>query len=211
MTYLHPSIFNSNESEINHLLNLEKDFSLLRFSSLKAHHDTGIKGLEIDIIRKLISKLLQIGEVYISSEIDLPDDLQKYKLKIPPKYIHTILKHSKILISDSQSMSMEAAMLGTPSIRFNDFVGRISVLNELEEIYGLTFGIKPTNTKLLFSKTDFLLNQPDIKTLFKERRDKMINDKIDVLSFFCWLIDNYPQSLNIIKQNTCFIDREFKE
>jgi len=106
-----------------------------------------------------------------------------------------------MIISDSQSMSVEAAMLGVPSIRFNSFVGKIGVLNELEQVYGLTFGIKPENPEELFNKLDELINQPNLKLDFATRRQKMLSDKIDVTAFFVWFIENYPESAAIMKNN----------
>ena len=38
-----------------------------------------------------------------------------------------------MLVCDSQSMTVEAAILGIPSIRYSDFSGRIGVLEELEK------------------------------------------------------------------------------
>jgi predicted glycosyltransferase len=87
----------------------------------------------------------------------------KYQLKINPSDMHHLLYLSDLLISDSQSMSMEAAMLGTPSIRISDFAGRISVLNELELKFGLTFGYKPNQVKPIIDKIDELLNDLDLK------------------------------------------------
>ena len=43
-----------------------------------------------------------------------------------------------------------------------------------------------------------------MKNLKKEwqlRREKMLSEKIDVASFFVWLIENYPQSVSIIKND----------
>ena len=39
-------------------------------------------------------------------------------------------------------MAAEAGVLGVPFVRFNDFVGRIGYLNELENDYELGYGIK---------------------------------------------------------------------
>ena len=41
-------------------------------------------------------------------------------------------------IGDSQSMAIEAALLGTPGIRFNDFNNKIGHLNELKNVYKLS-------------------------------------------------------------------------
>ena len=56
---------------------------------------------------------------------ELTEDLKEYRLSIDPKDIHHILFFADIFISDSQTMTAEAAVLGTPSIRYNDFVGRL--------------------------------------------------------------------------------------
>ncbi len=210
LIYLHPSVYQSNEDELSKLINLDEDYSILRFAKLTAHHDVGIKGLDISLVRELMKRLDKIGKVYISSEIELPADLRKHELRIPLNYIHTLLDNAKVLISDSQSMSMEAAMLGTPSIRFNDFAGRISVLEELEKDYGLTFGIKTDYPEKLLEKTDELLHQKDLRVDFKHRRNKMLNDKIDVLRFVVWFINEYPSSAQKLEEEPTFVDNAFK-
>lgn len=106
-----------------------------------------------------------------------------------------------MLISDSQSMTMEAAMLGVPSIRFSDLAGRIGVLEELENKYGLTFGIKTSEPERLFQKIHELLGIPDLRQEWQRRREKMLSDKIDVTAFFVWFIENYPESYRIMKAN----------
>jgi uncharacterized protein len=71
--------------------------------------------------------------------------------------MHHVLANASLLISDSQSMSVEAAMLGVPSLRFSSFAGKISVLEELEHKYKLTFGIDPSSpNKLLFKIEDII-------------------------------------------------------
>jgi predicted glycosyltransferase len=99
-----------------------------------------------------------------------------------------------MLICDSQSMSVEAAILGIPSIRYSSFVGRISVLEELEHKYSLTYGIKAGYTEQLLQKTSELLQLNDLKTEFEDRRKKMLSEKINVTEFLVWLIENYPSS-----------------
>lgn len=48
---------------------------------------------------------------------------------------------ASLYIGDSQTMSAEAGVLGVPFVRFNDFVGRIGYLRELEDVYELGYGI----------------------------------------------------------------------
>ena len=51
---------------------------------------------------------------------------------------------ASLYIGDSQTMSAEAGVLGVPFVRFNDFVGRIGYLRELEDTYELGYGIHAT-------------------------------------------------------------------
>ena len=139
-------------------------------------------------------------KVYISSEGDLDERFRTYQLKIKHSDIHHLMAFSSLLISDSQSMSVESAMLGTPNLRFSDFSGRISVLEELEHKYGLTKGIKTTEPQQLIENTRVLLSKDSIEE-FKEHRRKMLEDKIDVTSFLTWYIEDYPESRKIMKKN----------
>jgi hypothetical protein len=91
--------------------------------------------------------------------------------------------------------------MGTPFIRFNDFVGRLGYLSELEDKYQLGFGIKPEQEKILYDKLRELLEINDLKPLFAERRRKMLTDKIDVSKFLTWFIENYPESSKTMKDN----------
>ena len=100
-------------------------------------------------------------------------------------------------------------MLGTPAIRFNDFVGakKISVLEELEHQYGLTYAIPSVEPERLYQKIDELLSMPNLKDEFQQRRQRMLKEKIDVTSFFTWFIEHYPDSVVETKQ----ADKKFWE
>ena len=81
-------------------------------------------------------------------------------------------------------MAAEAAVLGTPGIRFNDFVGKLGYLEELEHKYKLTFGIKTAFPDKLLNKVEDILNVPDIDEVWRKRREYMLNNTIDVGLFF---------------------------
>src|SRR5690606_13332766 len=108
---------------------------------------------------------------------------------------------ASLYIGDSQTMAAEAAVLGTPSIRFNDFVGKLGYLEELEHKYGLTYGIKTSEPEKLLAKIDELLSFPHIKDEWAKRRDKMLSEKIDVTAFMVWFIENYPASVKVMREN----------
>ena len=66
--------------------------------------------------------------MYITSERELPEEFEKYRIKIKVNDIAHAIYFAELLIADSQTMSAEAAVLGTPYIRYNDFIGKISYL-----------------------------------------------------------------------------------
>ena len=193
LAYLHPNHF-------KYLSNGNKKIALIRLSNLEAFHDTGIKGFDEDVLTQIIQLLSGQFKVLLSSEKPMGPYFDEYLLKIHPNEIHNVMCKAAVLISDSQSMTMEAAMLGVPSIRYNDFAGRIGVLEELEHKYQLTYGLKPGNPEKLYQTLKRLIAIPDMAGEFQKRRMKMLKDKIDVTMFFTWLIQNYPKSIKIIKK-----------
>lgn len=200
LCYLHPNYFSPQKKVLDKYAISEDSFFIIRSVSLSAHHDKNIRGLNNQIVERLIELLSPYGRVYISSERELPLNLRPYKLEINPLDMHHLLFYAKMLIGDSQSMAHEAALLGTPSFRYNDFAGRIGVLNELEQKHNLTFGIKPDSPEILIDKVKYMLENYN-KEKFKQSAIKMISEMIDVTKFLTWLIENYPNSAYILKDN----------
>lgn len=121
-----------------------------------------------------------------------------------------------LYIGDSQSMAVEAAMLGVPSLRFNDFVGKkkIGVMEELEHVYGLTYGISSHEPDRLYAKIQELLNyqtpNTTLRSEFQARRQQMLADKIDVTAFFTWFIEHYPASATQAKNADAAFWQQFR-
>ena len=202
--YLHPLVFNPN-IEILKKYNFSSKYTLIRLAKLTAHHDFGISGINLNTLDKIIEILEAHGfEIHITAEGKIHEKYNKYLLKINSSHIHHILAGSSLLICDSQSMSVEAAMLGIPSIRVSDFSGRISVLEELEKKYDLTYGIKPFEEEKIINKLKELLAYPNLSQEFQKRKVKMLNDKINVSDFITWFIQNYPKSIKTLKDNPEF-------
>lgn len=200
LAYLHPNVFVPDDKKLGGI-DVNQPFFILRLVNLVAHHDVNIKGLNGDLIGQILKKLEKRGVVYISSEKELSKDLQKYKLPINVKYIHHAMAFSNLFLGDSQSMAVEASMLGVPNIRYNDFAGKINVLNEIENHYGLTNSLGTKYPQKLLDLIDSLLDEQNLKESYQLKRNKMLNDKIDVTAFFVWFIENYPESARIMKEN----------
>lgn len=191
LAYLHTNRFSPDPKIVDQYFPHNETYFILRFAQLNAYHDISANahGINGDVANRIINILSKHGKIYITSERQLEPELEPYRLNINPLDIHHIMAFATLYIGDSQSMAVEAAMLGTPSVRFNDFAGKIGVLEELENKYQLTFGIPSSEPERLFHTIEQLLAMPDLKQVFQQRRAVMLKDKIDVATFFTDFIE----------------------
>lgn len=203
LSYLHPNYFTPDKNIVSKYFNPDQPYFLLRFALLKAYHDldADAHGINTIIAQHLIEKLEPHGNVYITSERELEPQFEKYRIKINPIDMHHVMAYAQLYIGDSQTMAAESGILGVPFIRFNDFVGRIGYLRELEDDYHLGYGVKSNNVEKLYQTVDELLMMDNRKEIFQKRREKYLSDKIDVTAFYTWFIENYPESKRIMKEN----------
>jgi predicted glycosyltransferase len=194
LAYLHPNQFQPDPNILTGLgVQPGELFFVVRLVALKAYHDVGHAGLSLDAQRRLIERLSQRGRVFITVEGDLPEGFRPYQMPIPPHQIHHALHYAAMLISDSQTMTIEAAVLGTPAIRCNTFVGRCSVIEELEHKYGLTYGFLPVHEERMFRRIDELLDDPGLHGKWQRKRERMLADKIDLTAWMVDYVENYGQ------------------
>ncbi|MFZ7114088.1 MAG: DUF354 domain-containing protein [Bacteroidota bacterium] len=187
LAYLHPNVFSADKNIVRKYFNPDEKYFILRFAKLKAHHDSGVQGIDTKTASRLIEMMSKYGKVYITAERELEKEFEPYRLNIKPIDMHHVMAFASLYIGDSQTMAAEAGVLGIPFIRYNDFVGRIGYLRDIEETYGLGYGIKPGNQEQLLAKVEELLNTKDLKEIWEGKRKKMLNDKIDVTDFFIQL------------------------
>lgn len=202
MAYLHPNRFSPSAEIVRQYgINIDEPYFLIRFVNHMAHHDNKADGIDYRFAESIINMLRPYGRIFISSESPLNNKLDEYSLQINPLDIHHVMAFADMFISDSQSMSIEAALLGVPSVRCSDFAGRISVLEELEKNYQLTFGFKSNQVDKIFSKINELISLPNSREIFQQRRQIMLRDKIDFSAFLTWFVENYPQSDEIMRKD----------
>ena len=201
LAYLHPNHFTPDKKVVEKYFSAEKPYFIIRFAKLNAHHDSGIQGINLEIAKNIIQKLKSHGDIYITSERALEQELEPYRIAINLLDMHHVMAFAQLYIGDSQTMAAEAGVLGIPFIRFNDFVGRIGYLDELENDYQLGFGIKTKDVEKLYKTVDDLIIMPDRKEIFAKRKEKMLSEKIDYAQFLTWFIENYPESKKTMKEN----------
>ena len=199
LAYLHPNHFTADKSVVEKYFSADEPYFILRFAKLNAHHDAGIQGINAEIAQRLIDILKPQGRIYITSERELEPQFEQYRIKINPLDMHHVMAFASLYIGDSQTMAAEAAVLGTPFVRFNDFVGRIGYLRELEDDYQLGYGIKASeegSVERLCNAVSELANltPAERKARYQTRRAKMLSEKIDYAKFLTWFIENYPSS-----------------
>lgn len=188
LSYLAPAYFSPDISVINKY-GLEPDaYFVLRFNNFHAHHDIGHGGIPEEVKERLIKLLMSFGQVYITSEGTLNKKYEKYQLKVNPVEIHHVLAFARMYIGDSQTMTSEAAVLGTPAIRCNTFKGKIAYLKDLEEKYQLTYAFLPSEAELMLEKVKLLLTQGNLKQTWKTRKETMLSEMVDVNEYIIKLL-----------------------
>ncbi|MFH1942855.1 MAG: hypothetical protein ABIL68_12210, partial [bacterium] len=178
LAYLHPDVFQPDRQLIKNKYGLEPhQYIVVRHSAYQAHHDWKEQGISSEVWLE-VGKVISSYPVVRSSEKDT-------QFEIDPLDIHHVLGLAKLILSDSQTMSMEAACLGVPSIRYNSFVGRISVLEEMDRRYELTYGFKPGQDTAMLEKIRELLSQKELETAWALKRRKLLSEKENLTD---WLI-----------------------
>lgn len=184
LAYLHPNVFQPTK-DIPQKYGLKPyGYSIMRLSALSAHHDRGAIGISSNKKNNIKNLLGKYGIVIESHE----NELEK-KYNINPLDMHHILAFAKILVSDSQTMTAEASVLGIPSVRCNTFVGKISYLDELEYKYGLTYGFFPQDNDKMFEKMKELLTNQNLNEEWQKKRQTMLKDKVDLTNWIIKLIE----------------------
>ena len=206
LAYLHPAVFTPDRARIRDL-DGDRPYFLLRFVELTAHHDTGKRGIPAGLAREIIGRLERRGRVYITSERTLEPEFEPYRIRIHPRDMHHALFFADLLIGDSQTMTAEAAVLGTPALRFNDFVGQLSYLEELEHRWQLTYGFRTDQEHRLLSKLDALLDLPDRKETWQRRRAEMLRSNVNLSALLEWFVETFPSSWETARRDPVFYRR----
>lgn len=206
LAYLHLKHFKPNPDIFKDLnIDINDKYIVMRFVAWKAGHDVRQRGFDLNTKIKCVRDLEKYGRVFISSEDKLPKELEDYRINLPPEKMHDLLYYAQMLVGDSQTMTTEAAVLGTPAIRYNTFVGEKDMSNfiELEQKYGLIFNY--SDPIIAINKAVELIQKSNLKEEWNVKREKLLKDKIDVSKFMVQLIENYPESFFKYKESGVLI------
>ncbi len=203
LAYLHPNRFKPDKSVLTELgLNEGQSYVVIRFVSWTASHDIGHKGISLENKVKAVRAFSKHARVFISSEDPLPPELESFRFTCPRNRMHDAMALSSLVFGESATMAAEAAVLGVPAI-YLDNTGR-GYTQELENKYGLVFNFTESEAdqQAAIDKGGDLLSQPAIRSKWQQKRQRMLDDKIDVTAFMLWFVENYPKSAQTMKNNS---------
>ena len=194
--YLHPNYFEPNPKVLSLLnINEDEDFAIVRFVAWNASHDVNENGLsnndKIDLIKYLSAKM----KVFISSEGDMPLELQKNQFSIPSEYMHDALSYARLYVGEGGTTASESAIIGTPAIYMNNL--SMGYINDEKEA-GLLYQTAEINKIKEYIETVVSIG----KKGFTQKRDNLLKDKIDPTAFLIWFVENYPRSVQTMKNNS---------
>lgn len=180
--YLHPDV-RSNPDGIREDLDVEHQDPLViaRFNAFGSHHDIGRGGFTTTQRRRLIETIGEDATVLVSDESDdlELDGLPARRFDLHPARLHDALAEADLLIADSQTMVTEAALLGTPAIRSNGFVGEDDMGNFIElESQGLVYNLESLDAVIRRAKE--LLENHETSDEWQRRADAYLRNQVNL-------------------------------
>jgi uncharacterized protein len=191
LAYLHPSRFQADPEVLKKFgLQEGENFSMMRFVSWRAIHDIRERGLKLTEKQKLLSVLEAHGRVLISSEGDLPPELESRRINGPVGDIHHLLAHAQIIVGESATMSSEAAVLGVPAV-FIAKTGR-GYTDDQEERYGLCRYFTEERLDEAIAVIEERFQNRDLER-WNKARQQLLADKIDVTD---WMVQYFEKEFS---------------
>jgi len=179
--YLHPETFTADSTIRSELGVGDEEYVIVRFNAFGSHHDVSRSGFTPAQRRQLIEHLSEFATVLISDEsgeMDI-DPLPAQLFDLHPARLHDALAEASLLIADTQTMVTEAALLGTPAIRSNSFVGEDDMGNFLElGQHGLVHNFESFDEVCETATT--LLTSDGVEATWRRRRDEYLAEKDDL-------------------------------
>ncbi|HTY46093.1 MAG TPA: hypothetical protein VMB46_00300 [Methanomassiliicoccales archaeon] len=192
--YLHPKYFSPDKSIFKLLdLNEGERYAIFRFNSFDAGHDIGISGFNPEQKRELVQRIGSRMRVFISSEAKVDPSLSAYMIKIPKSRIHDALSFASLVVTDTQTIATEAAILGTPVIRSNAFVGPkdMGIFKELERRH-LLFNFQ--DSRQAIEKADEMSkNIGEYKAQWMRESERFLQESGCITDFMVEVITRYPE------------------
>ncbi len=191
--YLHPEEFDPDRTDVDgdaddtptvrDRLDLGPDepFVIVRLNAFGSHHDVGKGGFTPGRRRQLIERLAEHATVLVSDEGgDMAyDDVPARPFSLHPALLHDALAEASLLVADTQTMVTEAALIGTPAVRSNSFVGEDDMGNFRELArHGLIFNEAEFDAAI--ERAEALLLAEGTDAEWRRRRDSFLAGRVNL-------------------------------
>jgi predicted glycosyltransferase len=135
LAYLHPDRFTPDPAALDDLrVDPEDTFVVLRVSAWDSSHDVGASGFAD--LGAAVERLEAAGAtVLVTSEVPLPDHLERCRTSVPPEDVHHLLAYADCFVGEGATMAAESAVLGTPAVYVNSLT--MGYTDELGDRYDL--------------------------------------------------------------------------
>ncbi|PCR89155.1 DUF354 domain-containing protein [Natrinema ejinorense] len=179
--YLHPDVFEGIDN-IREYLDVDPDepYVIVRFNALDALHDTALEGFGPDQRRDLIDRLSEAATVFVSDEGDEMDlrDLPARPYDLHPAMIHDAMAEASLLVADTGTMVNEAALLGTPAIRYRGTDDH--EYGEFQELERVGLAEQFDEYDAVCDRALALLGDDEVGARWQRRRQEYVGDLVNL-------------------------------
>jgi predicted glycosyltransferase len=200
IAHLHPNHFSADRNKLVDEFRTSERYFMIRCTGFGATHDINKKGVDDEMLYKIIEILKSKGDILISAERELPEDLKKYQIPINKNDVSHYIAFCDLFVGDSTTMCTESAVLGIPTVEFDEYFYEIEQMLELERKYELISCYRTSQVDECLSKIHELIHNPNSKKNQQEKREKFLHDVIDVSAFITWILEEYPRSFEEYKK-----------
>jgi predicted glycosyltransferase len=180
LSYLSPSRFTPDRARaLAAGLSAERPTYLARTVSWTANHDFGDFGLPPDVVRYIVARLQALGEVVISSERTLPEELEPLRFKGRASDMHHLMAFCHGYFGESATMASECAVLGVPAVYAAN--SRRGYTDEQESRYGLVRYLPNHELQAISASLDWLAGRDRSRAILA--RERLLSESLDVATF----------------------------
>ncbi|APX96489.1 DUF354 domain-containing protein [Natronorubrum daqingense] len=185
LAYLHPSRFEPNESILRrHGVDPDDRYAVLRFGAWKGNHDVGKNGISPECRQEITDMLAANGDVYVSVEGDDEVPMGGEPLPVPPESFHHLLAFADIVVGEVATTTLEAGVLGTPTVRISPFAGQneMGKFRELED-RGLVRSFRTSREAEALEVIERIDRDPTATATWADRRETLLSETTDVTAY----------------------------
>lgn len=193
--YLHPDLFTP-DPEVRRPLGVdpEEPYAIVRWNAFDSLHDVGESGAPMDERATLVEHLAERVPVFVSDEggtLEL-SSLPVRAYDLHPARLHDALAEARLVVTDTGTMATEAALLGTPTIRFVDEVEQ--AIGEFQELQGNGLLVQRSALEDVISAAEQLLGDPSVPARWEANRRQYLSGTTNLTDLLVDVAANFEDA-----------------